>query len=160
MFSTPEFWVFIAFLIFLVVFGKKGLDFLAAYLDKYRGEIRDTLAEAQRLHDEALSLLTTYQKKREEALEQAHKIMDDARKEAEAFRQSSEKEFQKVLAQKEKALLERIAMETEATKTALKQQAADEAFAIVESVLAKDEKLREKLTKAAVKDIAGLELKE
>ena len=158
MFSTPDFWVFIAFILFIGFFGKRGLVFLTQLLDQHRQKIAQQLEEAQRLHDEALSLLKTYKKKHEAALEQANTIMALAEKEALEFRKSSEQGFEKLLAQKEKALLERIAIETEETKSKLRNQAADEAFAIVERTLSKDLKERKKLTKASLKEMAGLDL--
>lgn len=158
MFSTPEFWVFVAFALFLAFFGKRGLVFLTHFLDEHRQKIARQLDEAQRLHDEALSLLNTYKRKHEEALEQANNIMALAEKEALEFRKSSEQGFEKLFAQKEKALLERIALETEKTKTKLKNQAADEAFAIVERTLSRDPKQQKKLTRVALKEIQDLDL--
>lgn len=160
MFSTPDFWVFIAFVLFLGFFGKRGLAFLSQLLDEHRQKISQQLEEAQRLHDEALSLLNSYKKKHEDALEQATNIMESAKKDALAFQKSSELEFQKLLENKEKDLVERIALETEETKSTLRDQAADEAFAIVEHILLNDPKQREKLTKAALKEMAGLALKD
>lgn len=158
MFSTPEFWVFIAFLLFLGLFGKRGLDFLTQILDQHREKIAHQLEEAQRLHDEALSLLNSYKKKHEEALVEATEIISLAKKEALEFKKSSEHEFEKLLAQKEKAFLERIAIETDEAKSKLRNQAADEALKIVEHVLLKDPEQREKLTKASLKEISGLNL--
>lgn len=158
MFSTPEFWVFISFVLFVGFFGKRGAVFVTQRLDQHHQKITQELDEAQRLHDEALSLLNSYKKKHEEALEQANKIMALAEKEALAFKKSSEEEFKKRLAQKEKALLERIALETEEAKSKLRDQAAEEAFAIVEGLLSKDPKECKKLTKASLKEISTLDL--
>ena len=57
---------------------------------------------------------------------------------------------------KEKALLERIAIEKEETKSKLRKQAVDEALAIVENVLTNDPIEKKKLTEAALKEIATL----
>lgn len=156
MLSTPEFWVFIAFVLFLGLFGKRGFVFLTQSLDKHSQKIALQLEEAQRLHDEALSLLNSYKKKHEEALVEAAKIISFAEKEALEFKKSSKHEFEKLLAQKEKAFLERIAVATEETKSKLKNQAADEALSIVENVLAKNPKERQELTKSSLKDISSL----
>ena len=158
MFSTAEFWVFIAFVLFIGLFGKRGLAFLTQLVDQHRQKIAQQLDEAQRLHDEASSLLNSYKKKHEDALEQANSIIASAEREALEFRKSSDHEFEKLLAQKEKALLERIARETEETKSKLRQQAADEAFAIVERVLSKDPEQQKKLTKASLTEIGKLNL--
>lgn len=159
MFSTPEFWVFVSFVLFIGLFGKRGLAFISQLLNEHRQKITQQLEEAQRLHDEALSLLNSYKKKHEEAVEHAKKMVAFAEQEALDFKKSSEEEFKKLLTQKEKALLERIHLETEITKSTLRKQAADEAFVIVEDLLSTDTKERKKLTKAALKEISGLKLR-
>lgn len=158
MFSTPDFWVFVAFVLFMGVFGKKGIAFLTNILDTHTQKIATQLKEAQHLHDEALSLLNSYKKKHRDALLQAEEIMATAKTEALEFKKSSEVEFEKFLNQKEKALLERIAIETEETKTKLRNQAVDEALAIVEHLLSKDLKERKKLTKTSLKEMEALTL--
>lgn len=159
MFTTPEFWVCIAFVLFIGLFGKRATVFITQILDQHRQKIAQQLDEAQHLHNEALKLLNAYKKKHEEALEQVSNIMASAEREALAFQKSSEDEFQKVLIQKEKALLERIALEVEATRSMLRNQAADEALAIVERVLSEDPNQRKKLTKASLKEMSDVDLK-
>ena len=156
MFSTPEFWVFIAFILFLAVFGKKALAFLTQSLDEHSRKITHQLETAQRLHDEALSLLNSYKEKHKEAIEQAGKIVAFAENEALEFKKTSEHEFEKFMTNKEKAFLERIAREKEEANSKLRQRAVDEALAIVENVLITSPKEKKKLTDAALKDILSL----
>ena len=75
MFSTAEFWVLIAFLLLLGGIGKRAFASLTKTLDDHRQKIADQVEEAQRLHDEALSLLNSYKKKSQEAKEQAEKLL-------------------------------------------------------------------------------------
>jgi F-type H+-transporting ATPase subunit b len=159
MFSTPEFWVFIAFVLLVGGLGKRGFAFATQTLDDHRKKVIHQLNEAQRLHDEALSLLNSYKKKHEDALEQAAKIISYAEHEAQEFKKSSEQELEIFIHQKEKALLDRIALEKEETKSKLRQQVVDEALKIVEEFLSSEKKEREKLTKASLKDIPNLFLK-
>lgn len=159
MFSTPEFWVFVAFILFLAIFGKKAFVFLTQILDEHSLKVARQLEEAQHLHDEALSLLNSYQKKHEDALEQAQKIISFAEAEALEFKKATLKEFEKFMANKEKALLERVAVEREEAKSKLKQQALDEAITLVENLLAKEPKERQKLTEASLKEISKFSLK-
>lgn len=154
MLATAEFWVFIAFLLFIGIFGKKTFGFLAQSLDAYRQKIRHDIEAAQNLHDEALSLLKTYKKKHEEAIKQAEEIMSYAEKEALEFKNSSEQEFEKFVAQKEKALLERIAIKNEEAKSKLQKEAIDEAITIVEQVLSRDKTQKKKLNDSSLKEIS------
>ncbi|MBP9692110.1 MAG: ATP synthase F0 subunit B [Alphaproteobacteria bacterium] len=156
MFSTPEFWVFIAFVLLLGGLGKRGFSFATQTLDEHRKRVIHQLNEAQRLHDEALSLLNVYKKKHEDALEQAAKIISYAEKEAQELKKSSQQELELFIHQKEKALLERIALEKEETKTKFRQQVVDEALKIVERHLLTEKKERDKLTMASLKEIPTL----
>ena len=156
MFSTPEFWVFIAFVLLIAGGGKRALAFLKQYLDEHSHKVAHRLEEAQRLHDEALSLLNAYKKKHEEAVDQAEKIISFAKAEALEFRKSSEQEFEKFMARKEKTLLERLALEADEAKSKLRQQAVDEAIAIVESRLSREQKEKKKITESALKEITSL----
>lgn len=154
MLATAEFWVFIAFLLFIGVFGKKAFGFLAQSLDAYRQKITQDIKAAQNLHDEALSLLGSYKKKHEDAIKQAKEIMSYAEKEALEFKRSNEQEFERFVAQKEKALLERIAIKNEESKVKLRKEAIGEAISIVEHVLSKDAAQKKKINSAALKEIS------
>ncbi|MBY0501821.1 MAG: hypothetical protein K2P93_07465 [Alphaproteobacteria bacterium] len=156
MLSTPEFWVFIAFVLLFVGFGKKGMTVLTQVLDKYRDKVIHQLSDAQRLHDEAQSLLESYKKKYEEALKQAEQIISYAESEAQEFKKSSEYELERFIKQKEKTLLDRLTLEKEETKAKLKKQAADEALEIVERILIRDHKERKKLTQTSLNEISAV----
>lgn len=159
MFSTPEFWVFIAFLLFLCIVGKKAYHFLAESLDAHSRKVAQQLEEAQRLHDEALSLLNSYKEKHKEAALQAEKIISFARAEAQELKKTHEHEFEKFMAQKEKSLLERIANDKEEAKSKIKTQIMNEALKIVKHVLSTKEEEKKKLTHAALQDVAKMPLK-
>src|SRR5271167_3011582 len=113
MFSTPEFWVFIAFILLFATFGKRVYIFVTQTLDQHSRKVADQLAKAESLHNEALSLLNSYKKKHEEAEDQAAKIISHAELEAKELKKASERELEKFIAQKEKTMIERIAREQE-----------------------------------------------
>ncbi|MBL8676990.1 MAG: hypothetical protein JNJ47_06190, partial [Alphaproteobacteria bacterium] len=115
MFKTPEFWVLIAFILFLFGFGKKIWAFLAQSLDEHRNKISRQLEEAERLCNEALSLLDVYKQKHAEVLKQAAEIIAFAEEEALTLKKEKEREFDHFMKQREKALLERMENEKEET---------------------------------------------
>jgi len=83
--ETAEFWVALAFVIFLgilIYYGVPGL--IGKALDDRADAIRKELDEARRLREEAQNLLADYQRKALEAEEEAKGIIDLARREAEA----------------------------------------------------------------------------
>lgn len=155
-YSTPEFWVFIAFVLFFGAVGKRVFAFLTQSLDEHSRKVAHQLEEAQRLHDEALSLLNSYKKKHKDAIEQAAKIVAHAEAEALEFKKSSEQEFKKFMANKEKALTERLAIAKEEAKNKLRQQAVDEALTIVENLLSKHPKEKKKFTDASLEEVSRL----
>jgi F0F1-type ATP synthase membrane subunit b/b' len=134
--------------------GEERFSFATQTLDEHRNGHPST--DEARLHDEALSLLNVYKKKHEDALEQAAKIISYAEKEAQELKKSSQQELELFIHQKEKALLERIALEKEETKTKFRQQVVDEALKIVERHLLTEKKERDKLTMASLKEIPTL----
>ncbi len=159
MFTTPEFWVFIAFLCFLGIFGKKAYGFMIHALDDHRDKVAHQLEEAQRLQAEAENLLASYKMKHKDAVEQSKKIIAFAEAEATEFKKASQVEFERFMASKEKTLLERMAVEKEETIAHLRAQALDEAIGLVEKFLAKNPKEKKKRTDASLKEISQLSLK-
>ena len=85
-FHHAESWVLVAFILFiaLLVYLKVPAK-VAAMLDDRASKIASELAEAKRLREEAQSLLAEYQKKRVDAERDAVNIIEQAKREAEAF---------------------------------------------------------------------------
>jgi len=86
MFQTPEFWVAVAFLGFMALLAYYGVPRLVTrMLDERAEAIRKELDEARRLRDEAQALLADYQRKAQQAEQEAKAIVDQARIEAEGL---------------------------------------------------------------------------
>src|SRR5690348_5508322 len=82
--SEPEFWVAVAFVLFIGVLVKAGAPrVIIGALDDRRGRIKAELDEARRVREEAQALLAEYQRKRQEADREADSIIEAARAEAE-----------------------------------------------------------------------------
>ena len=73
------FWVTVAVVLFLVVFGRKILGGILAAVDKRSAAIQHELDEAQRLRREAEEMLTNAQNRQAEALRAAHEMIEHAR---------------------------------------------------------------------------------
>jgi len=157
MLATPEFWVLIAFLLLLGGAGRKILKHLAQLLDAHRHQVAAQLEEAERLHNEARSLLETYTNKHASAMIQSKDIVAFAEQEAKAFKKQKQKELTHFLKQKEKALLTRLTHEREALKDRLRQEISEEASKIVKEILLKDKDTGKTLTAQAIKKIANKE---
>ncbi len=159
MLASAEFWVFVAFLLFLGAFGKKAYMFLVQTLDDHRKKVADQINDAQRLYDEAQSLLDTYQKKHDEAVKQAEQIIAFAEEEARQFKKATLADFERYMASKEKALEERLAVEQAEAASQLREQALQDAVKIIEQYLSENPKEKQKITDSSLKEISKISLK-
>lgn len=80
--SHGTFWVFVALVIFAILFGRKILTPVMGALDQRAVTVRQSLEEASRLKIEAESLLADARKKRAEAIAEAKDILERAKEEA------------------------------------------------------------------------------
>src|SRR5262245_37178377 len=84
MFTQPETWVAIAFVILMGVFAWLGVHrTVLTALDHRAQRIKAELDDARRLKDEAAKLLADYQARRASAEREAQEIVANARAEAE-----------------------------------------------------------------------------
>jgi F-type H+-transporting ATPase subunit b len=139
MLEMAEFWVAIAFGVFLLILiYLKVPKLIAKSLDDRAEAIRKELDEARRLREEAQNLLADYQKKHRNVGQEAQSILELARKEAETFAQETRAGL--------KDLLERRTQQAEDKIARAEAQAVDEVrgAAIELAVAAAEKILREK----------------
>ncbi|MEB3702394.1 ATP synthase F0 complex subunit b [Candidatus Bealeia paramacronuclearis] len=158
MFETPEFWVLISFILLLAVLGKRAWKELITMIDERTHRIEKQLSEAQRLHDEALSLLHTYQTKHEAAMQQAIEIVSRAEADAIDLKRSIEEELTDMLTQKEKSTHERIQIAQETAKNQLKEKVVEEALSFVEEILSAELQKKGAQTNKALDEIGNIAL--
>src|ERR1700754_4482150 len=84
MFTEPEFWVAVAFVILMAEFAWVGIHrTVLTALDHRAGRIKAELDDAKRLKEEAAKLLADYQARRASAEREAQEIITNAKAEAE-----------------------------------------------------------------------------
>src|SRR6266536_3300367 len=84
MFSEPEFWVAVAFVILMAVFAYFGIHrTVLTTLDHRSDRIKAELDDARRLKDEAAKVLAEYQARHAQAEAEAQDIVAAAKAEAE-----------------------------------------------------------------------------
>ena len=138
MFQTPEFWVLVAFVFLIIFLGKRAYQEITSAVDERTNKIQKQLQDAQRLYDEALSLLHTYQKKHEDAMQQAVDIVSRAESDAIDLKRSVEADLEEMLRHKEKSTVERIEIAQETARQQLKDKVATEALSFVEEILSQE----------------------
>lgn len=158
MVSTPEFWVLIAFLLLILVFGKKAYGLLTHVLDTYRAQVDDRLREADNLHQESLSLLKTYKTKHKKAMDQVTTILLRAKEEIATAKKANKATFETFKKEKERLFEERLALEKKEMMETLREEVIHKALEIVEKTLLQDKKTRRKLTKETLEKIETVTL--
>ena len=136
--SNPETWVAVAFVIFVVVLGRKIAKAVAGALDKRTAQIERDLGEAARLREEAAALLASYQAKQREAEQEAQGIVVHAREEAERLVSDAEQELATALARRRQQALEKIARAEAQAVQEVREQAVDLALKATRKLIAEN----------------------
>lgn len=154
-YDAPEFWVALAFVIMVGLFGRKAWATIATGLDDKAETIRSRIDEAERLHQEAKELLAGYQRKQREAAEEAARISDHARAEAERLAARAAKDLELGLQRREQQAMERIARAEAEAILQLRQQVADLAVDATRQLLVEKAsgKRADELIDAAIKEL-------
>jgi len=156
--ANPEFWVLVAFVIFVGILLWKGVPRLVGKaLDARAAAIRSELDEARRLRDEAQHLLADYQRKAREAEDEAKSIVEQARREAEHLAAETRKTLAEQVERRAKVAEEKIARAEAQAVSEVRAAAVDLAVAASERLLKSKitGEAASTLTDAAIKDLKG-----
>lgn len=136
MFTTPEFWVLVSFLIFAgIIVYLKVPAIVTSALDERAARIARELEEAQRLREEAQALLAEYEKKRKEATGLAEEIVAQAKREAETEAVEARRKLAETVERRTRLAEEKIAQaEAQAVKE-VRAAAADLAVAAATHII-------------------------
>ena len=135
MIATPEFWVLIAFLLFMGLLAYYSVPrIIGKMLDDRADEIRKNLDDARKMREDAQSLLSDYQRKAAEAETEAQKIVDQAKREGEALRTEAERKA--AVARRVKLAEEKIARAERQAISEVRGAAVDTAIKSAERLLA------------------------
>lgn len=123
--EDANFWILIAFATFAGVFGRKAWAAIKKTLDGRRNKIQSELDEAQRLREEAQSLLAEYERKRLEAEDEARQMVEHAKVEAERHADNAKQALEETMRRREEAAMQRIQQaETDALREVRETAAA------------------------------------
>lgn len=141
MLYEAETWVAIAFVFFVALLAYVGVHKqVAAALDNRTNKIKAELDEARRLKDEAMSLLSQYQRKRQDAETEAQSIVTGAKAEAERLSAEAKVKAEEFVARRTKMAEQKIAQAEAQAVADVRAAAADAAVAAAEKILAEQAK--------------------
>jgi F-type H+-transporting ATPase subunit b len=134
--GDAEFWVAIAFVIFVAGMGYLGVHKMAAKaLDDRADRIKAELDEARKLKDDAAQLLAEYQRKRQEAEGEAQEIIAGAKAEAERLAIEAKAKIEEFVARRTKMAETKIAQAEAQAAADVRSAAAEAAVAAAEKIL-------------------------
>ncbi|MCJ2037737.1 ATP F0F1 synthase subunit B [Methylobacterium sp. J-059] len=133
---TAEFWVAVAFLVFMAIVWKVGgFGIMTKGLDGRAVRVRHELDEAKRLREEAAAVLADYKRRRAEAEREAETIIASARDEAERAAAEGRQRLDDFIARRTKSAETKIAQAEAKAQAEVRAAAADAAVKVSETIL-------------------------
>lgn len=154
-YMTREFWVAIAFAIFVIAVFRPIRRALIGALDARTARIKTEIEEAAKLREEAKSLLAAYQRKQREAAKEAADLAAHARSEADAARRKAAQDLATTLSRREQMAMDRIAQAEAQALQQVRDAAVDVAAAATKRLMAEhiDGKKAESLIDQALAEL-------
>src|ERR1700682_3201372 len=138
MFAEPEFWVAIAFVILMGVFGFSGTPRpVRTPLDHRSAPIKAELDDARRLKEEAAKLLAEYKARHASAEREAEDIIASAKAEAERIASEAKTKMEDFVARRTKSAESKIALAEAQALADVRAAAANAAVAAASTILSK-----------------------
>ncbi|WP_200927097.1 ATP F0F1 synthase subunit B [Methylobacterium sp. Leaf87] len=150
-----EFWVAVAFVLFMAVVWKVGgFNQITNGLDGRAKRVRSELDEARRLREEAAGILADYKKRRSSAEAEADAIVSGARAEAQRIADEGHARLNEFIARRTKSAETKIAQAEVQATAQVRAAAADAAVKVSEVIL------RERMQGDAAQDLVRQSLGE
>jgi F-type H+-transporting ATPase subunit b len=141
MFTQPETWVAIAFVILLALFAYLGIHkTVLTALDHRSQRIKAELDDAKRLKEEAAKLLGEYQTRRASAEREAEEIIANAKAEAERIATEAKAKMEDFVARRTKTAESKIALAEAQALADVRSAAANAAVEAASTILSQSVK--------------------
>lgn len=153
---NTDFVVTVSFLLFVgVLVYFKVPSLLGNMLDKRAAGIKSDLDEARALHDEARSILASYERKQKEVQEQAERIVETAKREAMAAAEQAKEDLKASITRRLAAAEDQISSAEAAAVREVRNSAVNIAVAAAGDLIAKQMSATEKnkLIDAAIGEV-------
>jgi F-type H+-transporting ATPase subunit b len=141
MFSEPEFWVAVGFVILMAVFAYVGVHrTVLTSLDHRRDRIKAEIDDARRLKEEAAKLLAEYKARQAAAEREAEEIITSAKAEAERIAAEAKVKMEDFVSRRTKTAESKIALAEAQALADVRAAAAEAAVAAATTILSKSMK--------------------
>ena len=153
--NEPEFWVLLAFVLFVGLFAKKIWKLLAGVLDSRSDKIRSELNAAKNLRAEAEAVLALYKQKQLEFAKEAQDILAKAKEDAYNNTKLAQAELKIALDARMKNALEKISQEETAAISEVRNHIVEIALAAARTIILTrvEQSTNDELVRVVVSDI-------
>jgi F-type H+-transporting ATPase subunit b len=134
-FSSPETWVAVAFLLFVVLIGRILWAKITELLDKRSSAIARSLADAEKLRADALKAKVDAEKTLAQATSEAEAILSLARDEVQRMQARAAQNLENAIALREQQALDRIAQSEASAAKQVRDAAVDIALSATRALL-------------------------
>ena len=136
MFYEAEFWVAVAFVLFVLALVRLGAHrTVVGALDDRSARIQAELDEARRLRTEAQALLAEYQRRQKEAEQEAQALIRSAEAEGERLQAEARTKVEEFVARRTKMAENKIAQAEAQAVAEVRSSATEAAIAAAEKIL-------------------------
>lgn len=136
-------WLLASFVIFCFVLWQKGKSAIAKLLDARIQDIRQEIETAESLRVESQELLAQYQRKHRDAVQDAEKIIADAKSHAKRIREKADQDLTDLIGRREEQLQVRLKRMEDEAVSEIKAYAADLAVKAAKEIVAEGMKKKE-----------------
>lgn len=123
-------WSFAVFVLLLMLLTKFAWKPIMEGLDKREQGIADTIAATQRANDEARQMLASYEKRLAEAADEVRGMLEEARRDADATKQTIITEARKAAEDEQKRAKHEIALATDEALSSIAERAGELAVSV------------------------------
>ena len=136
MFHDPEFWVLIAFVVFIAAVGKKAWAMITGMLDGRAAAIKSELERAVALREEAQTLLAGYQRQQRDAVKETEGIVEQAKQTARIETEQAKADLESALERRGKSAADKIAQAKARALEQIRANVVDVTIAATRRVIA------------------------
>jgi len=153
--NTAEFWVLLAFLVFLGLFGKKVYVLICNFLDEYIDSVKKTINNSKKNKSESIKILNEAKSKGEKIQEQIETLKKDCDKNINDLDQYYKDTLDKFKINSEKQLESDVAFEIDESKKVLSEKIKSEMISSIKEKF-KDKKFDVSVLKKYKTEISEL----
>lgn len=133
--QSTDFWVVVSFVAFFVLVFWKARGAIAGAIDGRINRIRDEIATAERLKEEATAKLAELRRAQRDAADEASAIVDAAKAETKSMKKDQDARFKEAMDRREAQAMEKIAQAEANAMAEVRNRAVDIAMAATTAVL-------------------------